>query len=63
MRTAGPDEFGGIGTNVSIENLWNDQAAIDTIDQTYEIDTTSRAWNKRDYRIGGLRSGGCPEID
>ncbi|KAJ6152784.1 Glycoside hydrolase family 2 N-terminal [Penicillium chrysogenum] len=44
-------EFGGIGTNVSIENLWNDQAAIDTIDQTYEIDTTIEAWNYRSHRL------------
>ncbi|KAJ6187559.1 Glycoside hydrolase family 2 N-terminal [Penicillium mononematosum] len=44
-------EFGGIGTNVSIENLWNDQAAINAIDQTYEIDTTIEAWNYRSHRL------------
>ncbi|KAL4902902.1 hypothetical protein BDW74DRAFT_186563 [Aspergillus multicolor] len=40
-------EFGGIGHNVSIENLWNVQAAIDTIAQTYEIDETLDIWNYR----------------
>ncbi|KAL5341081.1 glycoside hydrolase superfamily [Aspergillus crustosus] len=40
-------EFGGIGHNVSIENLWNVQAAIDTIPQTYEIDETLDVWNYR----------------
>ncbi|KAJ5130332.1 uncharacterized protein N7515_006371 [Penicillium bovifimosum] len=44
-------EFGGIGTNVSIEHLWNNQAAIDTIDQTYEIDETIDAWNYRSHRL------------
>ncbi|KAJ5468147.1 hypothetical protein N7475_005899 [Penicillium sp. IBT 31633x] len=42
-------EFGGIGTNVSIEHLWNNQAAINTIDQTYEIDLTIEAWNYRSH--------------
>ncbi|KAJ5550865.1 hypothetical protein N7535_001196 [Penicillium sp. DV-2018c] len=44
-------EFGGIGTNVSVEHLWNNQAAIDTIDQTYEIDETIDAWNYRSHRL------------
>ncbi|OQE47331.1 hypothetical protein PENCOP_c001G07563 [Penicillium coprophilum] len=44
-------EFGGIGTNVSIEHLWNNQAAIDTIDQTYEIDETIEAWNYRSHLL------------
>ncbi|KAJ5208746.1 hypothetical protein N7449_003125 [Penicillium cf. viridicatum] len=44
-------EFGGIGTNVSIEHLWNNQAAINTIDQTYEIDTTIEAWNYRSHLL------------
>ncbi|KAJ5773496.1 hypothetical protein N7457_008392 [Penicillium paradoxum] len=46
-------EFGGIGTNVSIEHLWNNQAAIDTIDQTYEIDATIEAWNYRSHILLG----------
>lgn len=42
-------EFGGIGQNVSIENLWNVQQAIDTINQTYEIDTSLEAWRYRGH--------------
>ncbi|KAA8643926.1 hypothetical protein EYZ11_006407 [Aspergillus tanneri] len=42
-------EFGGIGHNVSIENLWNDQKAINAINQTYEIDETLDAWNYRSH--------------
>ncbi|KAJ5514294.1 hypothetical protein N7463_003846 [Penicillium fimorum] len=44
-------EFGGIGTNVSIEHLWKNQAAINTIDQTYEIDETIEAWNYRSHLL------------
>ncbi|TVY69034.1 Beta-galactosidase [Lachnellula suecica] len=40
-------EFGGIGNNVSIEHLWNVQEAINTVNQTYEIDETLSAWNYR----------------
>ncbi|KFA46840.1 hypothetical protein S40293_05569 [Stachybotrys chartarum IBT 40293] len=40
-------EFGGIGHNVSIENLWNVQAAIDTIDQTYELNADLESYNYR----------------
>ncbi|KAJ5911594.1 uncharacterized protein N7473_000897 [Penicillium subrubescens] len=42
-------EFGGLGNNVSIEHLWNVQAAIDTIDQTYELDQTIEIWNYRSH--------------
>ncbi|KXG47047.1 Glycoside hydrolase, family 2, immunoglobulin-like beta-sandwich [Penicillium griseofulvum] len=44
-------EFGGIGTNVSIDHLWNNQKAIDTIDQTYELDETIEAWNYRSHLL------------
>lgn len=44
-------EFGGLGNNVSIEHLWNVQEAIDTINQTYEIDTTLEAWNYRAHTV------------
>ncbi|TVY40077.1 Beta-galactosidase [Lachnellula occidentalis] len=44
-------EFGGIGQNVSIEHLWNIQEAINTINQTYEIDTSIAAWNYRAHRL------------
>ncbi|KAF2094536.1 family 2 putative glycosyl hydrolase [Rhizodiscina lignyota] len=40
-------EFGGIGNNVSIEHLWNIQEAINTINQTYEIDESLDVWNYR----------------
>ncbi|KAI7293491.1 hypothetical protein KC315_g19309, partial [Hortaea werneckii] len=46
-------EFGGTGNNVSIDHLWNVQAAIDTIDQTYEIDETLEAWNYRGHALLG----------
>lgn len=42
-------EFGGIGHNVSAENLWKVQAAIDTINQTYEIDADLEAYNYRGH--------------
>ncbi|KAF7596953.1 hypothetical protein BBP40_011319 [Aspergillus hancockii] len=42
-------EFGGIGHNVSIENLWNVKEAINKINETYEIDTTLEAWNYRGH--------------
>ncbi|KAK5113849.1 hypothetical protein LTR62_003233 [Meristemomyces frigidus] len=44
-------EFVGIGQKVSIEHLWNVQEAIDTINQTYEIDQTITAWNYRGHRL------------
>ncbi|OQE27570.1 hypothetical protein PENSTE_c004G00992 [Penicillium steckii] len=46
-------EFGGVGNNVSIEHLWNNQAAIDTINQTYEIDETIESWNYRSHLLLG----------
>ncbi|KAH8433362.1 putative hydrolase [Aspergillus melleus] len=48
-RIAIQGEFGGIGHNVSIENLWNDQKAINAINETYEIDETIDAWNYRSH--------------
>ncbi|TKA68257.1 hypothetical protein B0A49_08019 [Cryomyces minteri] len=49
-------EFGGIGQNVSIEHLWNVQEAINTINQTYEIDLSVEAWNYRSHiLLGELR--------
>ncbi|KAG8157188.1 hypothetical protein KVR01_012896 [Diaporthe batatas] len=44
-------EFGGIGHNVSIENLWNVQQAIDTINQTYEVNIDLEAYNYRAHVI------------
>ncbi|KOS18056.1 Beta-galactosidase [Escovopsis weberi] len=40
-------EFGGLGHNVSIEHLWNVKQAIDTIDQTYELNADLDAYNYR----------------
>ncbi|KAL2816023.1 glycoside hydrolase superfamily [Aspergillus cavernicola] len=40
-------EFGGIGHNVTIENLWNVQATISTIPETYEIGSSIEVWNYR----------------
>ncbi|GLA30746.1 hypothetical protein AnigIFM63604_004468 [Aspergillus niger] len=44
-------EFGGLGNNVSIEHLWNNQEAINSINQTYEIDTDVDAWNYRSHLL------------
>ncbi|PHH93096.1 hypothetical protein CDD83_948 [Cordyceps sp. RAO-2017] len=44
-------EFGGIGHNVSEEHLWKVQQAVDTINQTYEINSDLDAYN---YRAGIL---------
>ncbi|KAJ6144396.1 hypothetical protein N7470_008291 [Penicillium chermesinum] len=44
-------EFGGLGNNVSIEHLWNNQNAINSINQTYEIDITVEAWNYRSHLL------------
>ncbi|KAJ0107199.1 hypothetical protein N8I77_004893 [Diaporthe amygdali] len=44
-------EFGGIGHNVSIDHLWNVQAAIDTINQTYEVNIDLEAYNYRAHVI------------
>ncbi|KAJ5678858.1 hypothetical protein N7462_007102 [Penicillium macrosclerotiorum] len=44
-------EFGGVGNNVSIEHLWNVQSAINTINQTYEIDETIDSWNYRSHLL------------
>ncbi|KAM5380864.1 hypothetical protein ACJZ2D_003388 [Fusarium nematophilum] len=44
-------EYGGLGHNVSIEHLWNVQQAIDTIEQTYEINKDLESYN---YRAGVL---------
>ncbi|KAK6840492.1 CAZyme family GH2 [Apiospora arundinis] len=48
-RIAIQGEFGGIGHNVSAENLWKVQDAINTINQTYEIDTDLEAYNYRGH--------------
>ncbi|KAI0389170.1 glycoside hydrolase family 2 protein [Xylariaceae sp. FL0594] len=48
-RIAIQGEFGGIGQNVSAEHLWKVQEAINTINQTYEIDQTIEAWNYRGH--------------
>ncbi|KAI9151981.1 putative beta-glucuronidase [Paramyrothecium foliicola] len=40
-------EFGGIGQNISIENLWNVKQAIDAIDQTYELNADLESYNYR----------------
>ncbi|KND87192.1 Beta-glucuronidase [Tolypocladium ophioglossoides CBS 100239] len=44
-------EFGGIGNNVSADHLWKVQQAIDTINQTYELNDDLDAYN---YRAGIL---------
>lgn len=48
-RIAFQGEFGGIGHNLSEAHLWKVQGAIDTINQTYEInaDLTTFNWRAR----------------
>ncbi|KAI1306146.1 family 2 glycosyl hydrolase [Xylaria venustula] len=48
-RIAIQGEFGGIGQNVSAEHLWKVQEAVNSINQTYEIDETIEAWNYRGH--------------
>ncbi|GFP53028.1 putative beta-glucuronidase [Trichoderma asperellum] len=40
-------EWGGIGHNVSIEHLWKVQEAINTINQTYEVNADLTSYNYR----------------
>lgn len=47
QRIAIQGEFGGIGHNLSIENMWNVQWSIDHINGTYEIDADLSIWNER----------------
>lgn len=50
-------EFGGTGHNVSADHLWKVEAAINTINQTYEIDETLDIWNYRGhFLLNELRS-------
>jgi hypothetical protein len=44
-------EFGGVGVNTTIEHLWNDQQAINHINETYEIDANNDIWNYRALRV------------
>ncbi|WVQ82771.1 hypothetical protein IAT38_004903 [Cryptococcus sp. DSM 104549] len=50
-RIAFQGEFGGLGNNVTIDHLWNDLAAINTIPETYEIDDTIQQWNSRSREV------------
>lgn len=40
-------EYGGVGHNVTIKNLWNVKQAIDQIDQTYELNADLESYNYR----------------
>ncbi|ODA79309.1 hypothetical protein RJ55_04902 [Drechmeria coniospora] len=40
-------EFGGVGHNVSAKHLWKVQQAVDTINQTYELNADLEAYNYR----------------
>ncbi|WVQ97440.1 hypothetical protein IAU59_004553 [Kwoniella sp. CBS 9459] len=44
-------EFGGVGMNASIENLWNNAAAIGAINKTYELAKDKAGWNKRSHEV------------
>ncbi|RMJ23724.1 Hydrolase [Aspergillus sp. HF37] len=44
-------EFGGIGQNVSLTHLWNVPQAINSINQTYEMETTIETWNYRGHAL------------
>ncbi|KAK9774518.1 putative Beta-galactosidase [Seiridium cardinale] len=47
QRIAIQGEFGGIGHNLTIENLWNVEDAIKQINQTYELDADLPTFNYR----------------
>lgn len=44
-------EFGGIGHNISEEHAWKVPQAINTVNQTYEIDETLEAYNYRGHKL------------
>ncbi|RHZ47483.1 putative hydrolase [Aspergillus thermomutatus] len=50
-RIAIQGEFGGVGTNVSIEHLWNNIDAINGINMTYEIADNFEIWNYRSHLL------------
>ncbi|KAI2605691.1 glycoside hydrolase family 2 protein [Hypoxylon fragiforme] len=50
-RIAIQGEFGGIGHNVSGEHLWKVWGAVQTINQTYEIDQDLDAYNYRGHLL------------
>jgi hypothetical protein len=50
-RIAIQGEFGGVGTNVPIEHLWNNIDAINGINQTYEIADNFDIWNYRSHLL------------
>ncbi|KAI1641762.1 glycoside hydrolase family 2 protein [Daldinia loculata] len=51
QRIAIQGEFGGIGHNVSEEHLWKVEAAVSSINQTYEIDLDLDAYNYRGHLL------------
>ncbi|KAI0470648.1 glycoside hydrolase family 2 protein [Xylariaceae sp. FL0804] len=56
-RMAIQGEFGGIGNNVSAAHLWPVAAAVETINQTYELTATTAVWNFRAHELlGQLRA-------
>ncbi|GFF33547.1 beta-galactosidase [Aspergillus udagawae] len=50
-RIAIQGEFGGVGTNVSIEHLWNNIDAINGINMTYELADNFDIWNYRSHLL------------
>lgn len=44
-------EFGGIGLNASIQNLWPVWEAVKTINQTYEINVSLDSWRYRGHQL------------
>ncbi|KAH7130371.1 glycoside hydrolase superfamily [Dendryphion nanum] len=50
-RIAIQGEFGGIGHNVSAENLWKEKLPIDHINRTYELNADLDSWNYRAHVV------------
>ncbi|KAF7171694.1 hypothetical protein CNMCM5623_004008 [Aspergillus felis] len=50
-RIAIQGEFGGVGTNVSIEHLWKNIDAINGINMTYELADNFDIWNYRSHLL------------
>ena len=44
-------EFGGVGLNMSADQLWPDPAAIATIPETYEIAVDTASYNNRSIEV------------
>ncbi|KAH9809051.1 hypothetical protein DFH28DRAFT_1226076 [Melampsora americana] len=52
-RIGSQGEFGGIGHIPPLKNTWNNQDAMNTMNQTYEITSNITTWNYRALEVVG----------